>query len=96
MTKSISKYNNENRVIVLARSDNKFNEKDLPKNLIPVAYILLKDKIRKEAKETLKYFNDQDVLIKIISGDNAKTAANIAWAVGVENSEKFINKLNYS
>ena len=91
VTKSISKYNNENRVIVLARSDNKFNEKDLPKNLIPVAYILLKDKIRKEAKETLKYFNDQDVLIKIISGDNARTVSNIAKSVGVKNSEKFID-----
>ena len=91
MVKSISRYDNENRVIVLARSDNKFNEKDLPKNLIPVAYILLKDKIRKEAKETLKYFNDQDVLIKIISGDNARTVSNIAKSVGVKNSEKFID-----
>ena len=89
--KSISKYNNESRVIVLARSDNSFNGKNLPNELVPIAYILLKDKIRKEAKETLKYFNNQDVLIKIISGDNAKTVSNIARAVGVKNSEKFID-----
>lgn len=91
ITKSISEYSNENRVVILARSNNEFEGKELPKNLVPVAYILLKDVIRKEASSTLKYFNEQNVLIKIISGDNAKTVSNIAKLVGVKNSEKFID-----
>lgn len=45
---------------------------------IPVCNVLLKDKLRKNAKETLEYFKQQDVTIKIISGDSVNTIVNIA------------------
>ena len=43
-----------------------------------IALILLKDKIRFKAKSTLKYFKDQDVNVKIISGDSEKIIRKIA------------------
>ena len=91
LIKKLNIYNKRNRVIILAQSEERFNGKELPKNLKPIAYVLIKDTIRKEAKDTINYFKKQNVKIKIISGDNAKTAANIAGAVGVEDSEKFID-----
>ncbi len=88
---NLSKYNKKNRVVILAHSEENFRGKNLPSNLVPVAYILIKDTLRKEAKDTIEYFKGQDVEIKIISGDNAATAANIAKSAGVENSYRFID-----
>ena len=89
--KSLDVYGKENRVIVLAKSNEEFKNKNLPQNLEPLAYVLIKDTLRKDAKETIGYFGKQDVEIKIISGDNARTVSNIAKTVGVKNSEKFID-----
>ena len=55
----------------------------------PVALILIQDKIRKEAKDTLKYFKEQGVDIKIISGDNPITISQIAKRVGIEKYDKY-------
>ena len=51
---------------------------------IPVALILIDDRIRHKAKETLEYFKSQDVDVKIISGDNVNTIEKIAKRVGLE------------
>lgn len=51
---------------------------------IPIALILIDDKIRKSAKETLTYFKKQGVNIKIISGDNVRTIEKIALRVGLD------------
>lgn len=50
-----------------------------------IALILLKDKIRKSAKETLDYLRDQNVDIKIISGDSEKIVTRIAKRLGFKN-----------
>ena len=55
----------------------------------PVALILIQDKIRKEAKDTLEYFKRQGVEIKIISGDNPLTISQIAKRVGLDNYDKY-------
>ena len=55
----------------------------------PVALILIQDKIRKEAKDTLEYFKRQGVEIKIISGDNPITISQIAKRVGLDNYDKY-------
>ena len=49
------------------------------------------DKIRKEAKQTLKYFDKQGVSIKIISGDNPITVSKIAKQVGVKKYDQYID-----
>lgn len=81
--KDVQKYQEDYRVLLLAHNDEKLTEK--PKKLDNVAFILIQDIIRENAKDTLKYFEKQGVEIKIISGDHYKTVSNIAAYVGVKN-----------
>lgn len=53
-------------------------------NNVPVALILIDDKIRHNAKETLDYFKEQDVDVKIISGDNIHTIEKVAKRIGMD------------
>jgi cation-transporting ATPase E len=55
----------------------------------PVALVVLTEKIRTDAAETLQYFAEQNVAIKIISGDSPLTVGAVARAVGLENVEIF-------
>ena len=87
----IEKYTIDYRVILLAHSKNDFKEKELPDNLEVIGLVLISDKIRKEAKKTLKYFKEQGVAVKVISGDNPVTVSKIAREVGVENCNKWID-----
>ena len=72
-----------NRVLVLARSDAPLAGEELPARLTPVALVLLEEKIRPDARETLAYFADQGVTLKVISGDNPRTVAAVARRVGL-------------
>lgn len=87
----IEQYSNDYRVMVIVHSKENFKEKELPNNLELLGLILISDIIRKEANKTLKYFKEQGVDIKIISGDNPITVSKIAKRAGVENSEKYID-----
>lgn len=80
---NVQDYQEKFRVLLLAHSKEKLSEK--PKNLEVVAFILIQDIIRKDAKETLEYFDSQGVAVKIISGDHYKTVSNIAREAGVKN-----------
>lgn len=75
------------RVLLLAESDANFGAD----NCKPVAFILLQDNIRKDAPKTIKWFRDNHVDIKIISGDNPVTVSEVAKRVGVENYDKYIS-----
>ncbi len=71
----IKPYQEKYRVLLLAKS------KTLSKNpsqLEIMGYLLIRDKIRKEAKKTINYFKEQNIKVKIISGDNLTTVTNIA------------------
>ena len=89
--KEFTKYKNkqdelsrENRVIGVVKSVGK--HKDILKNNLEViGYILIRDKIRNESYSLIEYFNENEVDIKIISGDNPITILNIAKEVGVSN-----------
>jgi cation-transporting ATPase E len=72
-----------NRVLVLARSDAPLTGEQLPDPLTPIALVLLEEKIRPDAAETLAYFADQGVTLKVISGDNPRTVAAVAGRVGL-------------
>ncbi|MBR2994240.1 HAD-IC family P-type ATPase [Candidatus Saccharibacteria bacterium] len=50
-----------------------------------LGYALLEDEIRKDAHEIINFFKDNDVDIKIISGDNLATVENISGKVGIDN-----------
>ena len=79
------------RVVVLVKTKDEVEKNILPENIEVVGFIYIRDKIRKEAKDTINYFKDQNVQIKIISGDNPITVSQIAKEVGVENAENYID-----
>ena len=78
------------RVLLLAHSAKPFLEnKVLPDDIEPVGFILISDKIRTEAPQTLRYFAEQGVTLKVISGDNAVTVSNIAQKAGLPHAENY-------
>ena len=85
------KQNDGKRVVMLAYSDQKMINDELPFRMEPMAIIVIEDHIREDAIETINWFKRNDVQIKIISGDNPYTVANIAKRVGVENADACIS-----
>ena len=78
------------RVLLLAHSAKPFLEnKVLPDDIESVGFILISDKIRTEAPQTLRYFAEQGVTLKVISGDNAVTVSNIAQKAGLPHAENY-------
>ena len=59
--------------------------------IYPEALILMTNRIRPEAPETFSYFAQQGVAIKVISGDNPATVADVAQRAGIENANKYID-----
>ncbi|GAX06637.1 cation-transporting ATPase [Secundilactobacillus pentosiphilus] len=53
--------------------------------------ILIEDEIRENAVDTFRYFQNQDVALKVISGDNPTTVANIASRAGIKHSDQLID-----
>lgn len=79
------------RVILIAHSPEEFNDRCLPNNLSPIGIVIIKDKIREEAKATLDYFSKQGVDLKVISGDNVKTVSAVAKLAGLEKYDKCVD-----
>lgn len=73
------------RVLVVAMNMSKLSE--TPSSLKVLGFLLIQDKIRKEAPDTLKYFREQGVKVKVISGDNFVTVCNIAKRAGLEDAK---------
>ncbi|MHB8841152.1 MAG: HAD-IC family P-type ATPase [Candidatus Aquicultor sp.] len=73
------------RVLLLLRSDADLTGGTLPGDLKPVALVVLEEKVRPDAAATLHYFEEQDVAIKIISGDNPSTVAAVCRRAGLKN-----------
>ena len=59
--------------------------------LEPIAIIVLQDTVRADAPEIIKWFRDNDVAVKVISGDNPVSVSVIAQKVGVKNADKYIS-----
>lgn len=92
-------FSKNNRVILLGHTKKTIIGDNLPNDIEVIALILIRDKIRKEAIDTINYFKDANVDIKIISGDNVITVANIAKRVGIDVENKYIDATtlkNYS
>lgn len=79
----IDELSNENRVLVLIKTSHVKNN-EIPNKKDVLALILIRDKVRKEAANTLAYFMDNDVELKVISGDNVNTVATVAKNVGID------------
>ncbi|WP_139809320.1 hypothetical protein, partial [Mycobacterium avium] len=54
-----------------------------PGPITPVALVVLEQKVRPDARETLDYFADQGVSVKVLSGDNAVSVGAVAGELGL-------------
>ena len=79
------------RVLTLAHSSQMAEGTELPADLEPVALLLLTDVIREEAPYTLKFFDSQEVDLKVISGDDPVTVSAIAKRAGLKNAESYVD-----
>ena len=81
------------RVLVLATTDGTFSDGIEPalSTVHPMALVLLEDIVRADAPETLKYFADQGVIVKVISGDNNVTVGAVARRAGLAGWEDNVN-----
>ena len=83
-----------NRVLLVAASPIALTETRLPEDLEPVAVLVLSDQVRVDAAETLRYFADQGIKVKVISGDHPETVAAIARKVGLEGADQVVDGRN--
>lgn len=60
-------------------------------NKMPLALIALKNPIRPSAKETFAYFKENQVTVKVISGDSPKTVSSVAMEAGIEGAESYVD-----
>lgn len=79
------------RVLVFGKYEGKVDGKQLKEKVVPYAFIILSNPIRKNAKETFAYFKEQKVDIKVISGDNPLTVAAIAKKAGISGTENYVD-----
>ncbi|CAN5861189.1 HAD-IC family P-type ATPase [soil metagenome] len=79
------------RVLVVAGGDETLTPHSLPTDLRPLAVVTLGDRVRPEAAETIRYFIDQGVRVKVISGDHPDTVGAIARQVGVVGADRVID-----
>lgn len=79
------------RILLLAKVEQKSLKLGIGKKVNEAAIILIEDVIRKEAPEVLKYFEEEGVNVKVISGDNPVTVSAVAMRAGVEGSDKYID-----
>ncbi len=71
------------RVLVLAQASGTLNGEALPPGRQAAAFILLNERLRPDAAETLAYFTAQGVALKVISGDSPRTVAAVAARAGM-------------
>ncbi len=79
------------RVIVLAHSPTPIVGEKLPAVLKPIAIISIADNIREDAIDTIKWFGENDVNVKVISGDNPVTVCEVAKRAGIKNADRYIS-----
>ena len=79
------------RVLLFARYHGPLDDKGVRFETEPLALVVLTNGIRPEAPATFKYFRDQGVRIKVISGDNPLTVSAVAQEAGIENADKFVD-----
>ena len=80
------------RVIAVGYSKGRIRDTDDITGVVwPVALIVIEDSIRIDARETIEYFKQSGVDIKVISGDNPITVSRIAERAGIDNYHKYIS-----
>ncbi|WP_341257970.1 HAD-IC family P-type ATPase [Gordonia malaquae] len=64
---------------------------NLPGVITPVGLIVLEQRVRPDAKDTIEYFESQNVAVKVISGDNALSVGAVAASLGLGEPEQAVD-----
>lgn len=78
------------RVLLLAHSKN-YEGAKIKQKVEALGLVVLEDNIRQDAIETISYFKENGVGLKVISGDNPLTVSEVARKAGVDGAEKYIS-----
>lgn len=88
----IEGYGNDGyRILVFGRYEGVADGKELMEKVAPLCLILFLNPIRKQACETFRYFSEQGVTVKVISGDNPVTASQAALQAGIAKAEDYVD-----
>ncbi|MDO5329132.1 MAG: HAD-IC family P-type ATPase [Coriobacteriia bacterium] len=79
------------RVLLLAKVRDFDDKGNIVGDPEPIGFICVRDQIRDTAAQTIKYFADEGVQLKVISGDDPRTVSGIARQVGVAGAENFVD-----
>lgn len=81
------------RVLLLARVDGAtaLDAPEVTAGAVPTALVVLEQRLRPDAAETLTYFADQDVSAKVISGDNAVSVGAVAAKLGLPGADRTVD-----
>ncbi len=79
------------RVLALSRSAAALSGETLPEGLEPLALLCLRDALRPNVRKTVRYFGEQGVSLKVISGDSPLTVSHAAAAAGVPGAERMVD-----
>ncbi|MEU3504591.1 cation-translocating P-type ATPase [Streptomyces hundungensis] len=71
------------RVLLLARSSRELDDPAIASDAEPTALVVLEQRLRPDASDTLRYFDEQNVRAKVISGDNAVSVGAVAGKLGL-------------
>ncbi|MFF7280626.1 cation-translocating P-type ATPase [Streptomyces griseorubiginosus] len=74
------------RVLLLARAARDLDDPEVARGARPTALVVLEQRLRPDAADTLRYFAEQDVRAKVISGDNAVSVGAVAAKLGLDGS----------
>lgn len=80
------------RVLLVAAYDLAPDRDGLTESAVhPMALVVMANRLRKETAETFRYFKEQDVCIKVISGDNPVTVSQVAKQAGIEGADYYVD-----
>ncbi|WP_326694595.1 HAD-IC family P-type ATPase [Streptomyces sp. NBC_01766] len=79
------------RVLLLARAAGGLDDEEVAAGARPAALVVLEQRLRPEAADTLAYFAEQNVAAKVISGDNAVSVGAVAAKLGMPGAQNTID-----
>jgi len=88
---ALDTYTADARVLLVARVEGFDTNGAIEGEVTPLGFVCLRDQIRSTAAQTIAYFKEQGVKLKVISGDDPHTVSGIAQKVGIEGADRFVD-----
>lgn len=88
---ALDTYAADARVLLVARVEGFDANGAIEGEVTPLGFVCLRDQIRSTAAQTIAYFKEQGVKLKVISGDDPHTVSGIAQKVGIEGADRFVD-----